>query len=103
MKILFVIVCFLLSSLPVDAQKFLLDDPIWVDDDQLNIPMPAKADISQLYDFLENSFGEPAGDAIERAQNINTLGEVPDSSWFTNRIGRREMTVEEMVRGPNRG
>jgi hypothetical protein len=33
---------------------------------------------------------------------VNTLGEVPDSSWFQNRIGIREMTLEELARGPNR-
>ena len=32
---------------------------------------------------------------------MNTLGEVPDSSWFTNRMSRRVMTIEELVRGPN--
>ena len=24
-----------------------------------------------------------------RAQNVNTVDEVPDSSWFTNRVGHR--------------
>ena len=33
---------------------------------------------------------------------MNTLDEVPDSSWFTNRIGVRRMTVAEIVRGPNK-
>src|SRR4030095_15113246 len=28
---------------------------------------------------------------------------LPDSMWFTNRIGRREMSIEEIVRGPNTG
>ncbi len=31
---------------------------------------------------------------------INTLGEVPDSSWYTNRNQRGRMTPEELVRGP---
>ena len=31
---------------------------------------------------------------------VNTLGEVPDSAWFTNRIGSRTMSMEELVRGP---
>jgi len=35
------------------------------------------------------------------ALNVNTLGEVPDSSWFTNRLGRYDMTIDEVVRGPN--
>ena len=38
-----------------------------------------------------------------RAMNVNTLDEVPDSSWFTNRIGRREIPLDELVRGPDRG
>ena len=37
-----------------------------------------------------------------RAVNVNTRDEVPDSSWFTNRIGIRDMPVDEVVRGPNK-
>ena len=37
-----------------------------------------------------------------RALNVNTVDEVPDSSWFTNRIGIRDLTVEELRRGPNK-
>jgi len=36
-----------------------------------------------------------------RAQDVNTIDEVPDSSWFTNRIGTRAFTIDEIVRGPN--
>jgi len=36
------------------------------------------------------------------ASNVNALGEVPDSAWFTNRIGVRDMTPDEIGRGPNR-
>ena len=35
-----------------------------------------------------------------RAQNTNALDEVPDSTWFTNRIGRYTMTPEQVRRGP---
>ncbi|MDQ3440239.1 MAG: hypothetical protein M3478_07805, partial [Planctomycetota bacterium] len=34
---------------------------------------------------------------------VNTLDEVPDSSWFTNRIGRRDIPIPELVQGPDRG
>ena len=37
-----------------------------------------------------------------RALNVNTVDEVPDSSWFTNRIGRATMPIAEVVRGPDR-
>jgi len=83
--------------------KFLPDDPLWVDPDRLSIPKPKEIQLSQIYDFLENTFAHPGGDRSQRAQNINTLGEVPDSSWFTNRIGLHPMTVDEVVRGPNKG
>jgi hypothetical protein len=43
--------------------------------------------------------GDPA--ANQRAQNVNTADEVPDSSWFTNRIHARAISIEEIKRGPN--
>ena len=33
---------------------------------------------------------------------MNTLDEVPDSSWFMNRIGARAMSIAEITRGPNK-
>jgi hypothetical protein len=48
-----------------------------------------------------NTFSTPGVRHNVRAQNVNTIDEVPDSSWFTNRIGRGAMTVEEIVRGPD--
>jgi len=41
--------------------------------------------------------------AGSRAGNINTIDEVPDSSWFTNRILARPVSVEEITRGPLEG
>ncbi len=35
------------------------------------------------------------------AQDTNALDEVPDSTWFTNRIGVRELSIEEAVGGPD--
>ncbi|MGF1510394.1 MAG: hypothetical protein ACFB9M_12925 [Myxococcota bacterium] len=37
----------------------------------------------------------------ESALDVNAFGQVPDSSWFTNRIGRRPMSVAEVARGPD--
>jgi hypothetical protein len=34
--------------------------------------------------------------------NVNSVDQVPDSSWFTNRIGTREIPQAELVRGPDR-
>ncbi len=35
------------------------------------------------------------------ALDVNEFGEVPDSTWFENRIGRRRMSLEEIRKGPN--
>src|SRR5207253_9833698 len=39
----------------------------------------------------------------KQASNVNALDEVPDSSWYTNRHHLHPMTIEALVRGPNRG
>jgi hypothetical protein len=86
------------------AQKFRSDDPVWVDSDStVTVTSIAKHKLNDQYDFLLNTFGHPGDSTPRQAVNINTLGEVPDSSWFQNRHGLRRMTVEDLVRGPNMG
>lgn len=36
----------------------------------------------------------------QRARGVNALDEVPSSTWFTNRIGARSMTPDEIKSGP---
>lgn len=81
---------------------FLPDDPLWLDpDNRLDASGARPQELSQYFDFLENTFGAPGDRRAIPAVNVNTLDEVPDSSWFTNRIVHRPMTVEEIVRGPD--
>lgn len=84
------------------GQKFFPDDPIRRDHDDLTIDRPGEIELSPTYDVLENTFSNHSDGPIPRALNINTLGEVPDSSWFTNRLGIRDISIEDLVRGPNR-
>ena len=72
------------------------------DNDMRSIAEPAEHDLSKSHEFVANTFGETAR-SFGAALNVNTLGEVPDSSWFTNRIGQHDMTVDEVLRGPNHG
>jgi hypothetical protein len=84
--------------------RFYPDDPIWVDDDAVvDASKALEQEDSNLYDFIVNTFGNRGERRDVRALNVNTLDEVPDSSWFTNRIGRRDVSIEELVRGPDRG
>ena len=38
---------------------------------------------------------DPAGESVD----VNALDEVPDSSWFSNRLGRRSMSPDDVARG----
>jgi hypothetical protein len=85
------------------APHFYPDDPIWTDDDRaFDASKVVPVEDTNGYDFIVNTFTEPGERRDVRALNVNTADEVPDSSWFTNRIGRREMTVAEVVAGPDK-
>ncbi len=77
------------------------DDPLPLDPETRDADSVREREISDPYDFVENTFLRPGDDTNQRAVNVNTADEVPDSSWFTNRVGRRTLTIEEYVRGPN--
>jgi hypothetical protein len=83
--------------------RFYPDDPIWTDDDAaFDASKALVQEDSNGYDFVLHTFLRPGDRRDVRAMNVNTLDEVPDSSWFANRIGRRELPMAELVRGPDR-
>ena len=85
------------------APRFYPDDPIWSDDDRaFDASKVVTIEDTNGYDFVVNTFSAPGERRDVRALNVNTVDEVPDSSWFTNRIGRRDMTVADVVKGPDR-
>ncbi len=85
------------------SPRFYPDDPLWTDDDRaMDASKAGPIEDSNGYDFVVNTFGHPGERRDARALNVNTVDEVPDSSWFTNRIGRKELSVAEIVRGPDR-
>ena len=84
------------------APRFFPDDPLQVDNDQaLDAGKAVAISGSNAYDFAEHTFLKPGDRRDTAAVNVNTVDEVPDSTWFTNRIGRRAMSIDEIVRGPN--
>ncbi|MBI1357736.1 MAG: hypothetical protein GC160_25640 [Acidobacteria bacterium] len=94
------------SPLLSGAPKFYPDDPLWKLPEPLPVTEAVKRDLSDFYDYFLYTFANPAEQNKDApggfipAEGVNTLGEVPDSEWFTNRIGSREMSIEELVRGP---
>ena len=62
----------------------------------------AEVELSEGFDLIDNQFGSPGDRTAMRALNVNTIDEVPDSSWFINRIGVRPMAIAEILRGANK-
>ena len=84
--------------------KFYPDDPLQREPDSQDASKVQEWDIELTPDLLLNLFST-TGDRRTNvpAQNINTIDEVPDSSWFTNRIYTRSLSADEITRGPNAG
>ena len=100
-----------LVPLLLDARKFYDDDPLEALPPPMRVEEAAVRGLSDYFDFFHNSFAHPGEQHPEPvkkgeqpppipARAVNTLGEVPDNSWFTNRMGSRPYTIENLLRGP---
>lgn len=85
--------------------RFPLAEPLTVDADQLHVAQKPELYYSGMFtDAVDQTSWQPTRKALSvdvpgPAVNVNSLDEVPDSSWFTNRIGSRPLTPEEAARG----
>src|SRR6185295_1162096 len=66
------------------APRFYDDDPIWQDRDTQDASGMKPLDVDLIVDLTTNLLADRAPKA-GRALNVNTVDEVPDSSWYTNR------------------
>ena len=87
-----------------NGRTFYDDDPLTTEPETQNASAVQPWDIDLFWDLAVNLFGHPGDPALDvRAGNVNTIDEVPDSSWFTNRILARPLAIDEAVRGPLTG
>jgi len=66
--------------------------------------VPETYESSFSWDAVDNSIFRPMSkffqvDSYGEAENVNAFDEVPDSSWFTNRIGAHPLSTDEVARG----
>jgi hypothetical protein len=102
-------------------RRFPLRPPFTVDTDLRSVSLPCRREPTKkdpnnqvcapevyvsplMWDGADNSIFRPLSTAlaVERSReaiNVNSLDEVPDSAWFTNRIGVRPMDLAELLRG----
>ncbi|MEQ1757690.1 MAG: hypothetical protein ABL986_05185 [Vicinamibacterales bacterium] len=81
--------------------KFLPGDPIRVEHDTEDASGMKPLEVNLFVDFVYNIVTGRAPVQAGRAGNINTIDEVPDSSWFTNRAGTQPLTAALVTQGPN--
>jgi hypothetical protein len=97
-------ICSLSSSVSTQSPRFYRDDPISREPESQDASGATESEIGDLYEMTYNLFVQPGYKPSGlRSQNLNTIDEVPDSSWFVDRIGKRGLTIDEVVRGPNVG
>ncbi len=110
-----------LTACGASPRRFPLADPLWRDTDQRLVsiecePRRSEKDpehvacapepyVSPLaWDAADNTIFRPltrvfAVDPAGDAPNVNAFDEVPDSAWFTNRLGKAKPSREELLRG----
>jgi hypothetical protein len=98
--------------------RFPLRAPLWQDTDLSSVSArchteendegirrvscaPAPYDGTLYWDGAEQMVLRPLAEALgivrgREAVDVNSVDEVPDSSWFTNRLGVRPMTLDEL-------
>lgn len=62
---------------------------------------PAEYVSPAIWDHIDNAVFEPVAqalsvEAVGESVNVNSMDEVPDSAWFQNRIGVRDMSIDEL-------
>jgi hypothetical protein len=109
------------SACAAQPRRFPLREPLWKDTDLLSVRLPCRADptpkepkhiscapeayvSSFAWDAADNTLFRPVARALAvdpggEAANANSLDEVADSAWFTNRLGRHPITVDELGHG----
>jgi len=104
---------------PADAREPLRDEPVaWFANDREPIPAPEFHEPGLLPYAVDSFVGRPfsrfwhpgrffrwvgTGDRTTEAADINTLDEVVNSTWFTNRIGLMSLSRAELIEGPAHG
>ncbi len=102
-RVLIVVTAASLVGLSAPAgQRFYADDPLWKMPPPVPVHNPLKRKINYLYDFFVNSLDPPRVEP-QPAVDVNTLGEVPDGLWYTNRHYWHPMTLDQLRQGPAHG
>src|SRR5262249_13704876 len=90
------------AAVSTAGRRFYDDDPITRMPERRNAANARPLDIDLFFEYSYNLFVNASRKPSNtRAGNLNTIDEIPDASWFTNRIGMVPLTAEQIARGVN--
>lgn len=94
-----------LAACTTTPRRFALEGPLWIDPDMQNVEEEPREYYSGLMaDGADQMFFRPLSRVWtfplkEEAINVNALDEVPNSSWFQNRLGMFDISPEVVAEG----
>ncbi|HEY5950844.1 MAG TPA: hypothetical protein VIV40_35370 [Kofleriaceae bacterium] len=94
------------SSRNVPIARFANEPPVQIVNDRRDVPkQPEELVYDRYIKNFDGSFHRLITRKLElkrpeRARGVNQLDEVPDSTWFTNRIGAHDIPVEQITNMP---
>ncbi|HEX5064081.1 MAG TPA: hypothetical protein VFV99_32115 [Kofleriaceae bacterium] len=94
------------QSAEVPRVRYANAAPVTVVNDRRAVPTRPHVSRQLLdLDFYDRSVEDPLMNTLslpqkQRARGVNAVDEVPNSTWFTNRIGVRDMSPQEIANGP---
>ena len=105
-NLVFVLVVACSDPAALPHARFANAPPVLVVNDRMDVPK-----LPSTYKFIEDpawvdamvirSVARPLElPRARRALAVNSLDEVPDSTWFTNRIGTHDLTPQQVLDGP---
>ena len=113
-KLLSILFIIIILSGCISSGKFRIPEPL--PDDRRDIPLPEESEISLYKDVIDKLFVMPLDQLFDlsrsfrklankpkQALNFDAFDEVSNSSWFTNRNAVKQMSLDEIARGPNTG
>jgi hypothetical protein len=94
----------------------LYHPPEPIPDDRLHVPKPENRSIHTYAEYFEKQVPVQLKETLDiprqwrhltadpyESLNIDGWGNVPNSSWFTNRKGSHTIPLEKLIKGPNTG
>lgn len=94
------------ASAAIPGVRYANEPPVEVVNDRRDVTEPPKPLAYERYlDNFDGSFHRLVTHKLElerpeRARGVNAMDEVPDSTWFTNRLGVRDIPPEHLIEIP---